>query len=138
MVRTFDKKINCNCGGTYLMLNKYKHFATNKHKNFIAPKELSENASSRALPINQPVLEPIEEDEYEFDINDLIDYNEEESDIFWIINYPQDRELVNIEVGNYRSKYSRVGKSNKKKWVNNIFYNYIKSYEDIIHILVQT
>ena len=130
MVRTFDKKINCDCGGTYLMSNKYKHFATNKHKNFIAPKELSENAS-------RPVLEHIQED-YEIDIDDLIDYNEEESDIFWIINYPQDNQLVNNIINNYRSNYSRIGKSNKKKWVNNIFYNHIKSHQDIIHILSQT
>ena len=43
MVRSFDKKINCDCGGTYLASNKRKHLDTKKHKNFIAPQELSEN-----------------------------------------------------------------------------------------------
>ena len=85
------------------------------------------------------VLEPIEED-YEFDIDDLLtDYVEVESDTYWIINYPQDNDQVVSLIGDYRSKFSRVGRiENKNKYVNDVFYNYIKSYDDIIYILKQT
>ena len=142
MARRFDEQKYCECGGRYRMSNKSKHLKSKKHQNYINQQSVQQVIQE---PIQQAIqeiqIEPVLEStsDYELDINDLLtDYIEQPSDIYWVINYPQDEEEVDYSINNYRSIYSRIGKSDKKKWVNNIFYNYIKSHDDIIKILKQT
>jgi len=111
------------------MSNKKKHLNTNLHKNYITPKELTVN-EDQSKTINQPVLQAIKENDYELNINDFLnDYNEKESHGFWKINYSYDNEKATSTVEECKSRFPSVATSNKKRWVYNIFYNNITSYE---------
>ena len=43
VIRDRNYKVNCECGGCYLMQNKNKHFKSNKHQHFIKPDEDNEH-----------------------------------------------------------------------------------------------
>src|SRR3977135_1770397 len=51
---------------------------------------------------------------------------------YWLINEPLEPEEVEKLLTEERSKYSLIETSEKKKYVNTIFYNYITSHNDII------
>ena len=120
MVRTSDPNFECPCGGKYLDSNKRKHENTKMHR-----KWAGENIeSSKEPPVFNPNIKKLD-----YATLSRIDQDEQP---YWLINEPLEPEEVEKLLTEERSKYALIETSEKKKYVNTIFYNYITSHNDII------
>ena len=148
MPRTSDDKIECGCSGTYYLSNKSKHFQTKKHINWeqgipekIKEIKVKETKVKETKPkIVKEIVKEVEEVKPVFSkIEPILQVlHEEESEYpCWLINHPNDIDLFLECLQKQKRKYGTAGTSTKKKYVNTLFYNDIRSYSDIIHILKQ-
>src|SRR3977135_670814 len=134
MVRTSDPKFECECGGKYLESNKIKHENTKMHQKWagkiIVPtlktvkKTVKETEKKKEPPVFNPNIK-----KPDYVALSRIDQNEQP---YWLINEPLEPEEVEKLLTEERSKYKLIEPSEKKKYVNTIFYNYITSHDDII------